>query len=57
MKKILEEVQDGRFAREFIDECNGGYKLLNKLREDNRNHAIETVGAKLRNMMSWLIKK
>lgn len=57
MKKILEEVQDGRFAKEFIDECNGGYQNLSKLRESNGNHAIEKVGAKLRNMMSWLIKK
>lgn len=57
MKKILEEVQDGRFAKEFIDECNSGNKSLNTLRESNRNHPIETVGAKLREMMSWLTKK
>ncbi len=57
MKKILEEVQDGRFAKEFIDECNSGYKKLNELRESNRNHPIEVVGAKLREMMSWLKKK
>ncbi|ABB23487.1 ketol-acid reductoisomerase [Pelodictyon luteolum] len=57
MKKVLEEVQDGRFAREFIDECNGGYKNLNRLREENSGHAIEKVGAKLRNMMSWLVRK
>ncbi len=57
MKKILEEVQDGRFAKEFIDECNSGYNNLTRLRESNTNHPIEKVGAKLRNMMSWLIKK
>ena len=57
MKKILEEVQDGRFAKEFIDECNGGYRNLNRLRAENTGHAIEKVGAKLRDMMSWLIKK
>lgn len=57
MKKILEEVQDGRFAKEFIDECNGGYKNLRRLREENSGHAIEKVGAKLRDMMSWLIRK
>ena len=57
MKKILEEVQDGRFAKEFIDECNGGYHNLNRLRAENSGHAIEKVGAKLRDMMSWLIKK
>jgi len=57
MKKILEEVQDGRFAKEFIDECNGGYNNLNRLRAENSGHAIERVGAKLRDMMSWLIRK
>ncbi|MBF0586785.1 ketol-acid reductoisomerase [Prosthecochloris sp. N3] len=57
MKKILTEVQDGSFAREFIDECNSGYKNLNTLRESNTGHPIEKIGAKLRNMMSWLIKK
>lgn len=57
MKKILEEVQDGRFAMEFIDECNSGYNKLSALRESNRNHPIEKVGTKLREMMSWLIKK
>lgn len=57
MKKILEEVQDGRFAKEFINECNGGYHNLNRLRAENSGHAIEKVGAKLRDMMSWLIKK
>ncbi|ABL64902.1 ketol-acid reductoisomerase [Chlorobium phaeobacteroides] len=57
MKKILEEVQDGRFAREFIDECQNGYPNLNRLREENRTHSIEKVGARLREMMSWLIKK
>ncbi|MEI6847935.1 MAG: ketol-acid reductoisomerase [Chlorobiaceae bacterium] len=57
MKKILEEVQDGHFAKEFIDECNSGYKKLNQLRTENSGHAIEKVGTKLRDMMSWLIKK
>lgn len=57
MKKILTEVQDGSFAKEFIAECDGGYKNLSKLRTENSGHAIETVGAKLRTMMSWLNKK
>ena len=57
MKKILEEVQDGRFAKEFIDECNSGYPNMKKLRESNAGHPIEKVGTKLREMMSWLLKK
>ncbi|WP_294343360.1 ketol-acid reductoisomerase [Prosthecochloris sp.] len=57
MKKILEEVQDGRFAKEFIDECNSGYPNLKKLRASNTDHPIEKIGSKLREMMSWLLKK
>lgn len=57
MKKILTEVQDGTFAKEFIDECNAGYPNLKKLRTSNTEHPIEKVGEKLRGMMSWLIKK
>jgi len=57
MKKILKEVQDGSFAKEFIDECNAGYPKMKELRASNANHPIEKVGAKLREMMSWLLKK
>ena len=57
MKKILEEVQNGSFAREFIDECNSGYPNMKTLRESNAGHPIEKIGTKLREMMSWLLKK
>jgi ketol-acid reductoisomerase len=57
MKKILEEVQSGKFAQEFIDEYNSGATKFNELRKENREHGIEVVGAKLRGMMSWLVKK
>ncbi len=57
MKKILTEVQDGTFAREWLAEYNAGQPNMNKLREANREHPIEVVGAKLRGMMSWLFKK
>ncbi|MBI3122963.1 MAG: ketol-acid reductoisomerase [Ignavibacteriales bacterium] len=57
MKKILEEVQSGQFAKEFIEEYNSGAAKFNQLRKDNREHGIEVVGAKLRSMMSWLVKK
>jgi len=56
MKKILEEVQDGRFAKEWLDEYNNGQPNMNQLRKDNKEHPIEVVGAKLRGMMSWLKK-
>lgn len=57
MKKILQEVQDGSFAKEFIAECEAGYPKLNELRKQDDDHGIEKVGAKLREMMSWLFKK
>ncbi|KAF0150929.1 MAG: ketol-acid reductoisomerase [Ignavibacteria bacterium] len=57
MKKILEEVQNGKFAKEFIDEYNSGAAKFNELRKENKEHGIEVVGAKLRSMMSWLVKK
>jgi len=57
MKKILGEVQSGQFAKEWLDEYNAGQPKMNKLREENKNHLIEKVGANLRGMMSWLFKK
>ena len=57
MKKILTEVQNGEFAKEWLDEYNSGGKNFDKLRKENREHAIEVVGSKLRGMMSWLFKK
>jgi len=57
MKKILDEIQSGKFAEEWINENKNGQPLLNKLREENKNHPIEKVGSQLRSMMSWLIKK
>ena len=57
MKKILDEVQSGKFAQEFIEEYNSGATKFNQLRKENREHGIEVVGSKLRSMMSWLVKK
>ncbi len=57
MRKILKDVQNGSFAEEWRKENEGGLKLMEKLRKENREHPIEQVGAKLRGMMSWLLKK
>ncbi|MFH1195604.1 MAG: ketol-acid reductoisomerase [bacterium] len=57
MKKILTEVQDGSFAKEWLDEYHAGMPKMNQLRKENKEHPIEVVGAKLRSMMSWLVKK
>jgi ketol-acid reductoisomerase len=57
MKKILEEIQNGQFANEWLTEYKNGQPLMNKLRKENSEHLIEKVGANLRGMMSWLFKK
>jgi ketol-acid reductoisomerase len=56
MKKILTEVQDGSFAKEWLAECENGQPTLNKLRKENEEHPIEKIGSKLRGMMSWILK-
>jgi ketol-acid reductoisomerase len=57
MKKILKNVQDGKFAKEWIDENKTGQKKLNALRSELGNHRIEKVGKDLRSMMNWLSDK
>lgn len=54
MKEILARIQDGSFAREWIEENKKGGKNFAALREKERQLEIEKVGAKLRAMMSWL---
>lgn len=57
MKKILAEVQSGQFAREWIAENKAGRKKFLATREAAQNQPIETVGAELREMMTFLKKK
>jgi len=54
MKKVLAEVQDGTFAREWIAENDEGRPRFNRLRAENAEHPIEKVGKELRGMMSFL---
>ena len=54
MKNILKDIQNGIFAKNFVDECEAGKPLMNKLRDDNSKHEIEKVGKGLRAMFSWL---
>ncbi len=53
MKKILHEIQDGTFAREWILENMTGRPGFNARRAAEQNSQVETVGAELRKMMSW----
>jgi len=57
MKRILEEVQNGSFAREWILENKANRPVFNALRRKEAEHPIEEVGERLRAMMSWLQEK
>ena len=54
MRKILDEIQSGKFAREFILENQAGAATLKAMRRQGREHKIEEVGDKLRSMMPWI---
>ncbi len=54
MRKILKEIQTGEFAKEFILENQAGAAKLKALRRVAREHPIEIVGGKLRDMMPWI---
>ncbi len=54
MKRILEEVRNGNFAREWIIENRVGRPVFTALRKKEAEHPIEVVGKKLRSMMGWL---
>ncbi|MBN2705369.1 MAG: ketol-acid reductoisomerase [Deltaproteobacteria bacterium] len=54
MAEILEEIQDGSFAREWILENQANRPVFNALTRRGEEHEIERVGEKLRSMMSWI---
>ncbi|MDA8416387.1 MAG: ketol-acid reductoisomerase [Betaproteobacteria bacterium] len=56
MKQILKEIQNGQFAKEFILENRAGAASMHAMRRLGAEHPIETVGAKLRDMMPWIRK-
>src|SRR5574338_818314 len=56
MKKILAEIQQGRFAKEWVLENQANRPVYNALLAKGEVHPIEAVGAKLRGMMPWLKK-
>jgi len=56
MKKILDEIQSGAFAREWMLENKVNKPVFNALSKRGEDHAIEAVGKKLRAMMPWLAK-
>jgi len=57
MRKILDEIQSGQFAREWILENRANRPVFNAMKQRDRNHLIEDVGRKLRRMMPWIKAK
>jgi ketol-acid reductoisomerase len=57
MEKILGEIQDGTFAREWVAEDEAGRPNFTKLQAEGAAHPIEEVGEKLRGLMSWVGSK
>ena len=54
MKRILEDIRTGTFARRFILENQSGAASFKALRRMHKDHAIEQVGKRLRAMMPWI---
>jgi ketol-acid reductoisomerase len=56
MKRILDDIQAGRFVRDWMVECAAGQPSFKATRRRNAEHPIEDVGARLRAMMPWIAK-
>tara|TARA_Y100000590_G_scaffold346523_1_gene396825 strand:+ start:2413 stop:3432 length:1020 start_codon:yes stop_codon:yes gene_type:complete len=56
MKEVLKDIQSGKFAKQWMDECKGGQKNFLKMRKELAEHPIEKVGKKLRDLMPWIGK-
>ncbi len=56
MKDVLEDIQSGRFVRDWMQECAVGQPSFKATRRRNAEHQLEEVGAKLRGMMPWISK-
>jgi ketol-acid reductoisomerase len=54
MRKVLDEIQDGRFAQEWVAESEGGRETYKALQAKGKEHQIEQVGEQLRGMMPWI---
>jgi ketol-acid reductoisomerase len=57
MKKILKEIQTGRFTREWVNEYKSGLKNYRRMLAADEKHPIESTGRRLRAMMPWMSKK
>ena len=53
MNNILAQIQDGSYAKEFMDEFSSGGNKFKELRKDSENHMIEKVGSEIRSSFNW----
>jgi ketol-acid reductoisomerase len=56
MQKALKEIQSGKFAKAFLQECADGKPNMTKWRAESKNSQIEQVGSQLREMMPFIKK-
>ena len=56
MKEILSEIQDGSFAKNWLEENKKGRTNFIKMRESYAGHQLEKTGSKLRSLMPWIAK-
>ena len=56
MKEVLQDIQSGKFAKQWMDENKNGQKNFLKMRKELAEHPIEKVGKKLRDLMPWIGK-
>jgi len=56
MKEILKDIQSGKFAKQWMNECKNGQKNFLIMRKELSEHPIEKVGKKLRELMPWIGK-
>ncbi|MFD4575983.1 ketol-acid reductoisomerase [Streptomyces sp. NPDC058417] len=54
MKQVLTEIQDGTFAKNWMDEYHGGLKKYEEYKSADSEHLLETTGKQLRKLMSWV---
>ncbi len=53
MEAVLKDIQDGEFAKRFIDDQDNGATEIAELRDKGEGHQIEKVGVELRKMFAW----
>ncbi len=57
MQAALKDIQNGKFAKDWVAEYKGGYKKYEALLKEGEKHPIEKTGAKLRSLMPWIKKR